>query len=123
MKPVPSLILREFPLPNQNYLVTSLLDTTYNFTKKFNFTLEGGFYNLTKYGDSFNGGIAQIYDYIILDPDFGYTFNDHISLNIGLWEQYNMRDQPTVLGVPVQTYTPFAFYNGTSAYLQATVKF
>jgi hypothetical protein len=122
------------PIANTAYRVFNLMDIGFNFTSKLNFTVETGVINEYNYGDASANLSDQYIDYFVMNPDLSYSFNDHFSLDLGIWEVYNYTNPPPnggVTGQPTASYTPFAPYNGTNAgnmttteaFLMGTVKF
>ena len=81
------------PIQNVNYQLWSLLDLGWNVTKRFSINLEGGFMNQATVPDDNPSSerAAVLADYIILDPEIDYSFNDHFTLGLGIWEQYDMQ--------------------------------
>lgn len=119
------------PIANTAYRLLNLMDIGFNFTSKLNFTVETGVVNEYDYGDSSVNLTPQYIDYLVMNPELGYSFNDHFSLALGIWEVYNYTNPPVVEGGQTASYTPFAPYNGSTAgawagtevYLQGNVKF
>ena len=125
------------PLQNSNYAILSLLDLGWNITKKFSINLETGFWNQASLPDDNTNRSPVLNDYIIADPEIDYSFSDHFSVGLGIWEQYDMRNQAVTVTaaapagsasstVPVSwlpEYSPFDYRNGSQAYLQTTLKF
>jgi hypothetical protein len=102
---------------NKEFRLYSLVDLTYNFTKKLGFTLEGGFMNTTVHGDEATNRPASRVDQIVMNPELDYAFSDSFALAVGLYEE------PSMASLPDGGYVPLSVANNGEAYFMTTVKF
>lgn len=105
-------------LQNPYIRVYSLLDIGVNITKKLSFGFETGFLNERRYADNSTGRSEKMIDSVIVNPDIGYNFSDNLSLDVGIWEQPDMRSLST-------SYVPLTAdaQNNSEVYLLTTIKF